>query len=138
MALPRFLLRLPYGKKTDPIESFDFEEMPEAPAHEDYLWGNPAFAWAVLLAQSFREYGWEMRPGLHAQIDGLPLHVYEHDGESELKPCAEALLTEEAAAHVLDNGPMPLVSLKGRDAAQLVRFQSIAEPLRSLAGRWGR
>jgi len=136
LALPRFLLRLPYGKKTDPIESFDFEEMPQDPSHEDYLWGNPAFACAVLLAQSFSEHGWEMRPGMHSQIDGLPLHVYEHDGESELKPCAEALLTEEAIERILECGPMPLVSLKGRDAVRAVRFQSIANPLRALAGRW--
>src|SRR5262249_55069716 len=44
LALPRFLLRLPYGKDTDPIEGFDFEELPETDAHEAYLWGNPAIA----------------------------------------------------------------------------------------------
>ena len=138
LALPRFLLRLPYGKKTDPIESFDFEEMPEDPSHEDYLWANPAFACAGLLAQSFSEYGWQMRPGVHAQIDGLPLHVYERDGESELKPCGEALLTEDAAEWILEKGLMPLVSLKRQDAVRLVRFQSIAEPVRALSGRWSR
>jgi type VI secretion system protein ImpC len=126
LALPRFLLRLPYGKKTDPIEAFDFEEMPEAPPHEDYLWGNPAFACALLLAQSFSEYGWEMRPGTHAEIDGLPLHVYQRDGESEPKPCAEALLTEQAAERILEQGLMPLVTLKGRDAVRLLTFQSVA------------
>jgi type VI secretion system protein ImpC len=136
LALPRFLLRLPYGKKTDPIESFDFEEMPGSPLHQDYLWGNPAFACALLLAQSFNEYGWDMRSGVHAQIEGLPLHVYEQDGESELKPCAEALLTEDAAERILENGLMPLVSVKERDAIRLMRFQSIADPLRPLAGHW--
>jgi type VI secretion system protein ImpC len=136
LALPRFLLRLPYGKKTDAIESFDFEEMPEAPAHEDYLWGNPAFACALLLAQSFSEHGWALRPGEHAQIDGLPLHVYQRDGESELQPSSEVLLTENAAARILERGIMPLVTLKGRDAVRLVRFQSIADPPRALAGRW--
>jgi type VI secretion system protein ImpC len=138
LALPRFLLRLPYGKKTDAIESFDFEEMPETPAHEDYLWGNPAFACALLLAQSFREEGWDLRPGVRAEIDGLPLHVYQHDGEFELQPCSEALLTEDAAARILQLGVMPLVTLKGRDAVRLVRFQSIADPPRALAGRWQR
>jgi type VI secretion system protein ImpC len=49
-----------------------------------------------------------------------------------LKPCAEALLTDEAVERILDNGLMPLVSLKGRDAARVLRFQSIAEP----RGNW--
>ena len=134
LALPRFLLRLPYGETTDPVESFSFEEMPDTPAHEDYLWGNPAFACALLLAQSFSEDGWQMRPGTHSEIDGLPLHVYQQDGDSELKPCAEALLTERAAGKMLENGLMPLVWLKGQDAVRLVRFQSMAEPLRRLKG----
>jgi type VI secretion system protein ImpC len=136
LALPRFLLRLPYGTKTAPVEAFDFEEMPHGPAHEDYLWGNPAFACALLLAQSFAEYGWEMGPRLISEVDGLPLHAYEYDGESGLKPCAEALLTEDSAERILENGLMPLASLKGRDAIRLVRFQSIAAPLRTLIGRW--
>jgi type VI secretion system protein ImpC len=136
LALPRFLLRLPYGKETDPIESFDFEEMPDTPEHEDYLWGNPAFAGALLLAQSFSDDGWQMRPGTHGEIDRLPLHIYKHDGESELKPCAETLLTEEAAQKILECGLMPLVSLKGQDAVELVRFQSIKEPLHALEGTW--
>ncbi|MDT8274053.1 MAG: type VI secretion system contractile sheath large subunit, partial [Desulfomonilia bacterium] len=44
LAMPRFLLRLPYGPDTEPIEGFDFEEMAGDPVHEHYLWGNPAFA----------------------------------------------------------------------------------------------
>jgi type VI secretion system protein ImpC len=136
LALPRFLLRLPYGPTTDPVESFSFEEMPDTPVHEDYLWGNPAFACALLLAQSFSQDGWRMRPGTDSELEGLPLHVYQQDGDSELKPCAEALLTERAAGKMLGNGLMPLVWLKGQDAVRLVRFQSVAEPLSALAGRW--
>jgi type VI secretion system protein ImpC len=136
LALPRFLLRLPYGPTTDPVESFSFEEMPDSPAHEDYLWGNPAFACALLLAQSFSDNGWQMRPGAPSELDGLPLHVYKRDSDSELKPCAEALLTERAAGKILERGPMPLVWLKGQDAVRLVRFQSMAEPLGALKGKW--
>src|SRR5271156_5223261 len=33
LVLPRFLLRLPYGKATDAVERFDFEEMPGVPTH---------------------------------------------------------------------------------------------------------
>jgi type VI secretion system protein ImpC len=136
LALPRFLMRLPYGKQTIPTETFAFEEFPAAPNHEDYLCANPAFACACLLAEAFSESGWDMRPGEISEISGLPAHVYRADGESHLKPCAEALLSEDAAEAILDRGLMPLVSVKGTDAIRLVRFQSIAMPAAPLAGRW--
>src|SRR5207247_150251 len=34
LALPRFLVRLPYGTSTSPVESLEFEEMPES-VHSD-------------------------------------------------------------------------------------------------------
>jgi len=77
-----------------------------------------------------------MRPGALRDIGGLPAHVYREDGESRLKPCAEALLTEKAATKILDQGLMPLLSLKDRDAIRLLRFQSLADPPAPLAGRW--
>ena len=64
LALPRFLLRLPYGKNTVPLESFDFEEFPEPPVHEDYLWGNPALRGCSAACPVFQR-GWmahETRP----------------------------------------------------------------------------
>jgi type VI secretion system protein ImpC len=136
LAMPRFLLRLPYGEKTDATERFSFEEMPESPEHQRYLWGNPAIACAYLLGEAFTRYGWEMRPGQVSDIDGLPLHVYKDDGEAALKPCAEVLLTEEAVEVLLESGLMPIISLKGRDCVRLARFQSIAQPAAPLAGRW--
>jgi type VI secretion system protein ImpC len=137
LALPRFLLRLPYGRKTVPLESFDFEEFPQLPAHEDYLWGNPGFAVALMLAQSFSEDECDMRGAVtETEIDGLPLHVFGHDGDSESKPCAEILLSEDAAERLLEEGLMPLISFKDRDRIRIIRFQSIADPLRRLAGRW--
>jgi type VI secretion system protein ImpC len=130
------LLRLPYGKKTSALESFDFEEFQGTPVHEDYLWGNPGFAVALLLAQSFSEAGWEMRQGAMREISGLPLHVYQNDGASRAKPCAEVLLTEDGAERLLEEGLIPLVSVKDRDVVRVIRLQSIADPLRGLAGRW--
>jgi type VI secretion system protein ImpC len=137
LAMPRWLLRLPYGKKTDTVESFDFEEMPGYPDHQAYLWGNPAFACVQVLAEAFVNDGWKMRPGAGAQIDGLPLHVYEAEGEQQVKPCAEVFLTEREIDWILDRGYMALASIRDRDAVRLVRFQSIAKPLARLSGRWG-
>ena len=136
LALPRFLLRLPYGKETAPVELFDFEECTSAPEHESYLWGNPIFACVYLLGEAFQRAGWDMRPGLAREIDGLPLHVHKEDGESRAKPCAEVLMTEEGAEALLENGVMPLASIRNQDTVRLIRFQSIADPLAPLAGRW--
>jgi type VI secretion system protein ImpC len=136
LALPRFLLRLPYGADTEPIDAFTFNEAQQRLDHENYLWGNPAFLCALLLAEAFSEDGWEMRPGAYAEVSGLPLHSYEEAGNTELKPCAEGLLTEDTAEQIMDHGLMPLVSIKGRDAVRLLRFQSIADPPSRLAGRW--
>ena len=136
LALPRFLLRLPYGPDTATTESFPFEEMPGRSEHTSYLWANPAFACAYLLAEAFSCYGWELRPGVCSRVDGLPVHVYSNGEETEVKPCAEVLLTEDAAEDLLECGVMPLASIKNTGSVQLVRFQSIADPPAPLAGRW--
>ncbi len=136
LAMPRFLLRLPYGATTDETETFGFEEMPVPPQHERYLWGNPAIACAYLLGEAFSRYGWRMRPGIVQEIESLPAHIYKADGASELKPCAEILLTESAAELLMDRGFMPLASIKGSDRVRLVRFQSLAKPAAPLAGKW--
>ena len=49
LSLPRFLLCLPFGRETEAISAFDFEEMAGGPNHDDYCWGNPIFACLVLL-----------------------------------------------------------------------------------------
>lgn len=137
LAMPRFLLRLPYGKDTQSVESFEFEEMPGEPRHQDYLWGNPAFACAYLLGEAFNADGWDIHPGSVREIRGLPLHLHQFGGEKVAKPCAELLMTEEEAEWVLDQGFMPLASLKDQDAVLLLRFQSIADPPAALSGPWG-
>ena len=140
LALPRFLLRLPYGKETDPTEEFEFEEMPDTEdrkvpgktgagthsRHESYLWANPAFAVAYLMAKGFSESGWDFRPSDSLEIEGLPLHICNVDGDTEIRPCAEVLLTLRAAEKIIDRGLMPLLSLKDSDTVRLGMSQSIA------------
>ncbi len=136
---PRFLLRLPYGCKTEPCERFDFEENPAAaghlpgPQHDRYLWGNGALAAATLLAISFKQSGWSFRPGQVQDLDGLPVHIFSQDGDSQAHPVGEGLLTDQAVEAVLSGNLMPLISMKDRDVARL-RFQSLAGT--PLAGRW--
>jgi type VI secretion system protein ImpC len=136
LVLPRFLLRLPYGADTEPVEAFNFEEMPSPLDHEAYLWGNSCFACALLLGQAFSLNGWQLRPGDQLDVKNLPLYLYKDDAESKLLPCAETLLTQRAAETILDFGLMPLLSFLNQDTVRLARFQAIAAPLCRLAGRW--
>lgn len=136
LVAPRLLARAPYGESGETCERLEFEELLPDSRHSDLLWANGAFACARLLGQSFSDAGWRMRPGMIRELDQLPYVNVQRDGQARLQPCAELLLTERAAAWMMECGVMPLASLKDRDAALLVRFQSVAHPVRALAGRW--
>ena len=137
LAMPRFLLRLPYGRETDECEQLRFEEIAgDGHEHENYLWGNPALLSAILLAQTYGRQGMDERVRGNLEIDKLPLHLRKTAGEIVAQPCAEALLSERALTHISDRGLMALASLKDRDAVRLLRFQSVAHPPTSLEGPW--
>jgi type VI secretion system protein ImpC len=134
LALPRFLLRQPYGKGSDTIEAFPFEEMPAEPGHESYLWGNPAFLCGHLLAELFAAQGSELEvDGAGGEVGGLPIHTFTSAGETQVKPCAEAWLNERAANAILQRGIMPVLSVRGRDAVQLLTLRAISDPPMPLA-----
>ena len=135
LALPRFLLRQPYGKGSDDIETFPFEELPGPDSHEGFLWGNSAFLCGYLLAEAFKEEGWGMGAVGSGDIGDMPLYYFSRDGEKEVKPCAEAWLTERAGDAILDQGLMAVLSIKGQDAVRLAKMQSVSSQSKALALR---
>ena len=136
MAMPRFLARLPYGRDTEPTENFSFEEVRDFPKHDEYVWANPSFACAYLLARSFRKNGWEMAENIAREIEDLPMHVYKESGESKVKPCAEISMTEAGVQKMIDAGIMPLISFRDSDNIRIGSFQSVALSKERLRGRW--
>ena len=136
LTIPRFIARLPYGRETDPLETFSFDEFTSTPIHDDYLWTNSCFAVALMLSQSYSEYGWDLGRAFLQDIDGLPIHMYEENGETVFKSCAEVQLSQNACEQLMEYGLMPLVSFKNSDRLRLGRFQSITNPVRVLQGRW--
>ncbi len=45
LAMPRFLARLPYGAKTEPVEEFAFEEDTSGADSDKYTWATPPMRW---------------------------------------------------------------------------------------------
>lgn len=132
LALPRFLLRQPYGKSSDAIETFAFEELVGAKSHGAFLWGNPAFLCAHLLMEAFKEEGWGMSAVGSGDVGDMPVYQFQQDGEKEVKPCAEAWLSERAADAMLERGLIPVLSIKGRDAVRVAKMQSVSAQAKAL------
>ena len=138
LALPLFLTRLPYGKKSNPTEHFAFEEMPKGSVHGEYAWASSSLLVAAAIARGFEKLGWELKLSGAIDLDGLPMHVYKDDGESVVKPCAEVLLVERAADRITELGFVPIQSFKGGDTVRVRGIISVAKPTRPLIGRWSK
>jgi type VI secretion system protein ImpC len=126
LALPRFLLRQPYGAGSDEIDCFEFEELRPRPDHETFLWANSAFACARLIIDAFQEAGWQLAESLLMDIDDLPLVVYNDGTGSAIKPTAECLITEKVAGKILSSGLVPLLSYRDRNQARVHQLRSIS------------
>jgi type VI secretion system protein ImpC len=135
LVTPRFLLRLPYGKKTDPIDAFAFEEFTRQSGLRGMLWGHAALIPAFLLAESFKQQGNRIKLGAIMGVGDIPYFVYtDQQGDQTALPCTERLYSDRQAVQVNAYGVMPLICLRGRPELRLASFASVLG--RPLAGFW--
>jgi len=132
LAMPRFLARLPYGAKSDPVEEFDFEEDIEGADHNNYTWANSAYAMATNINRSFKEFGWCSRiRGIESggAVEGLPTHTFPtDDGGVDMKCPTEIAIADRREAELAKNGFMPLIHKKNSDFAAFIGAQSLHKP----------
>jgi type VI secretion system protein ImpC len=132
LAMPRFLARLPYGVRTNPIDEFDFEESTDGANHSAYCWANSAYAMAVNINRSFKYYGWctSIR-GVESggAVEGLPTHTFpSDDGGVDMKCPTEIAISDRREAELAKNGFMPLIHRKNTDIAAFIGAQSLQKP----------
>ena len=132
LTMPRFLARLPYGAKNEPVEEFDFEEEMEGSDSSNYTWANAAYAMAVNINQAFKEYGWCTRiRGVESggAVEGLPVHSFpSDDGGVDMKCPTEIAISDRREAELAKNGFMPLIHRKNTDIAAFIGAQSLQAP----------
>jgi len=132
LAMPRFLSRLPYGAKTNPVEEFDFEEETGVGDHTRYTWANAAYAMAVNINRSFKMYGWcSSIRGVESggAVEGLPVHTFpSDDGGVDMKCPTEIAISDRREAELANCGMMPLIHRKGTDIAAFIGAQSLQKP----------
>jgi type VI secretion system protein ImpC len=132
LAMPRFLARLPYGAKTNPVEAFNFEEETGGGEHGKYSWCNAAYAMATNINRSYKLYGWGTSiRGVESggAVEGLPAHTFPtDDGGVDMKCPTEIAISDRREAELAKNGFMPLVHRKNSDFAAFIGAQSLQKP----------
>lgn len=132
LAMPRFLSRLPYGIKTNPVDEFDFEEDTDGADHRKYVWSNAAYAMAVNINRSFKLYGWcTLIRGVESGgvVENLPCHTFPtDDGGLDMKCPTEIAISDRREAELSKNGFISLVHRKNTDYAAFIGAQSMQKP----------
>lgn len=132
LAMPRFLSRLPYGIKTNPVDAFDFEEDTDGADHRKYVWSNAAYAMAVNINRSFKQYGWcTLIRGVESGgvVENLPCHTFPtDDGGVDMKCPTEIAISDRREAELSKNGFISLVHRKNTDYAAFIGAQSLQKP----------
>lgn len=128
---PRFLLRLPYGQDSIPVRTFNYEEDVSAEDHCNYLFGNPVFAFAGNIAQSFAKHGWAVNirgPEAGGKVANLPVHLHDTGKGMQIKMPTEMLISETRELEMANLGFIPLSYYKNSDFACFFSANSVQKP----------
>jgi type VI secretion system protein ImpC len=132
LAMPRFLARLPYGAKTEPVDEFAFEENTAGAESSSFTWCNSAYAMATNITRAFKLYGWTTRiRGIESggAVEGLPAYTFPtDDGGVQMKCPTEIAISDRREAELAKNGFMPLIHKKNSDFAAFIGAQSLQKP----------
>jgi len=121
LTLPRVLIRLPYGRDTDPVKDLNYEERVDGAQNDKFCWTNPAFVLGQRIANAFATYGWTVAiRGVEGGgiVEGLPAYTFKTtDGDIALKCPTEVAITDRREKELSDLGFIALCHCKKTDYA---------------------
>jgi len=131
LTFPNFMMRLPYGEDTVPVDSFNYDEDVMGEDHDKYLWGNSSFAFASNMVEAFMDDGWCVQirgPQSGGKVDDLPVHLYDAGRGKEMKIPTEVPISETLEFECSNLGFMPLSHYQGEDYAVFFSANSAQKP----------
>jgi type VI secretion system protein ImpC len=115
LAGPRFQLRHAYGRTTDRIAAFDFEEFDPRLGLRSMCWGHPALV--ALLA-------WHR--GGDLMMRDRPLHVVrDADGDQVALPCTDRLIRADMSVTLREHGVQALMAARNEPALRVIGLASV-------------
>lgn len=131
---PRLLLRLPYGRETDPVDGFAFEELAGGFDSASLLWGNGAVMFASAVGAGFSRDPADPCGSAELELDDLPSFVRDGDGERVFQPPAELVVGPDEAVSIAELGVMPIVCAPRDTSVRLRALFPVAGPGKAFAG----
>jgi type VI secretion system protein ImpC len=139
LTLPKTIARLPYGKDTVGVKSFDYEELSQdangkavPESQDDFVWSNAAYEFGLLLTQAFTKSGWctAIRGTDNGgKVENLPSFTYDSPSAELMQQCpTEVNLTDEREKELSDLGFLPLVHYKNSNYAVFMGAQTTHKP----------
>lgn len=125
LATPHMLLRQPYGPDTDPIDAFDFDELPPKPGLDRFLWGNPAIGCAYVLGRAHAEESQPTDAG-SLDIEDLPTVLFDDGTGQALQPPVDALISERATQQIQDSGLIPMLGKRNANSVRCADLTAVA------------
>jgi type VI secretion system (T6SS) tail sheath-like EvpB family protein len=119
LALPRFLLRQPYGSAGEPLSQLAFEEILRHDDHEAFAWGNGAYLLERALGELHARQSDPRHPDGSLDLRELPIVHLEDAAGVRVKPCAETCLSERTLGRLRAAGFSVLQGLRDSDRVRV-------------------
>lgn len=140
LTMPRVLSRLPYGKDTNPVEQFAFEEAPrnkfgkhKAMPNNHFTWMNASYVLGARMTESFFNNGFctEVR-GVEGggKVTNLPAYIFQSDkGDFHLQCPTEVAITDRREFELDNLGFIPFCHYKNTDYSVIFGGQTTQKAL---------
>lgn len=133
LALPRILMRLPYGRDSSRVDGFSFHEDTRGPDNNKYLWGGAAFAMGSVILRAFADAGWPadirgVQRGIESGglVTGLLVHEHGTDSAGVAFKCTtDVVVTDQLEKQLSELGFCPLCHCVDTENAAFYSVPSI-------------